>query len=122
MTVALWIVNGLLALAFAGAGVMKLVRPREALRTSGLAWVEDFSPAAVKLVGLAELLGALGLVLPIATGIAPVLAPVAAAALAVTMVGAVVVHVRRREPTGPAVALLAVGVVSAVLGFVVVLG
>lgn len=47
MTVALWIVDGLLALAFAGAGVMKLVRPREALRTSGLAWVEDFSPAVV---------------------------------------------------------------------------
>jgi hypothetical protein len=122
VTVALWIVNALLALAFAGAGVMKLVRPRATLASSGLAWVEDFSPGAVKLIGLAELLGALGLVLPLATGIAPVLAPVAAVALAATMVGAVVVHVRRREPVTPAVALLVVSAASAVLGFLVVLG
>lgn len=122
MLVALWIVNGLLALAFLGAGLMKLTRPKAALKASGMGWTDDYSDGAVKLIGLAELLGALGLVLPLATGVAPVLTPVAAVALAATMVGAVAVHVRRKESPAPAAGLLVLSVVSAVLGFPVVLG
>jgi len=51
----------------------------------------------VKLIGAADALGALGLVLPWALGIAKVLTPLAAVGLAIMMVGAVVVHTRRKE-------------------------
>ncbi len=117
MLITLWIVNALLALLVFAAGGMKLVRPNAALVSAGLAWVEDFSPPVVKLIGAAEVLGALGLILPLLTGIAPILAPIAAVALAVLMIGAVVTHVRRREnPVVPAV-LAALSIASAVLGF-----
>lgn len=97
MNTILWVVAGLLATVFAMAGLMKTVQPREKLIESGLAWVDDFSPQSVKLIGGAELLGALGLVLPPAFDVAPGLAPVAAVGLAVMMVGAAVTHLRRNE-------------------------
>ena len=96
MNIALWIVQALLAVAFLGAGAMKLTQPKEKLVTS-LAWAESFSPTSIKLIGAAEVLGALGLVLPALTGIAPVLTPLAAVGLAVVMVGAIVTHGRRGE-------------------------
>jgi uncharacterized membrane protein len=64
--------------------------------------VEDFSPVTVRFVGTVELLGAVGLVLPAATGVLPVLTPLAATGLAVTMVLAAATHVRRKEPSGVA--------------------
>jgi len=96
MNVVLWIVAGVLAAAFLAAGLMKVVQPKEKL-AANMAWVEDFSAGQVKLIGLAEVLGALGVILPAATGIAPILTPIAATGLAVTMVGAIVTHVRRGE-------------------------
>lgn len=97
MNIALWVVAGLLALAFLAAGLMKLTRPREKLAASGLAWTEDFSDGAVKGIGALELLAAIGLILPAALGIAPVLTPLAALGLVATMIGAAVVHARRKE-------------------------
>lgn len=123
MLIALWIVNGLLALAFLFAGVTKLVRPHDALlKTPGMTWVEDFSGPNVKLIGAAEALGALGLILPLATGIAPVLAPIAAVGLLIVMVGAVVTHLRRKEAFVPPLSLWILALASAILGFLVVLG
>ncbi len=52
---------------------MKLARPTSALKENGMTWVDDFPPNAAKLVGLAEVLGAVGLIVPAATGIAPIL-------------------------------------------------
>lgn len=97
MNVVLWIVAGLLAAAFLAAGAMKLSRSKEQLASSGMAWTEDFSPGMVKLIGLLELLAGLGLVLPAALDIVPVLVPLAALGLVLMMIGAVVVHVRRKE-------------------------
>jgi uncharacterized membrane protein YphA (DoxX/SURF4 family) len=99
MNIAIWIAQGLLAFAFLAAGGMKLASPKEKLLASGksMAWVEDFSAPSVKLIGTAEFLGAVGIVLPAALGIAPILSPIAAIGLAVVMVGAVVVHLKRRE-------------------------
>lgn len=122
MLVVFWIVTALLALAFVGAALFKLTRTRAQLRAAGMTWTDDFTPGQVRLIAVAELLGALGLVLPPATGIAPVLAPVAALALAGTMAGAVRVHVRRGESPAPAAVLLVLCLVGAVLGFAVVLG
>jgi uncharacterized membrane protein YphA (DoxX/SURF4 family) len=118
MDVLLWILAGVLAIAFLGAGLMKATQPREALVTR-MGWVEDFPQPVVRLIGVLEVLGAIGLVLPAAVGIAPVLVPIAATGLAVTMVGAAVVHLRRHEPPMVAVnlVLLALLLVVAVLRF-----
>ncbi|ROO84809.1 DoxX-like protein [Actinocorallia herbida] len=97
MNIALWIVAGLLAAAFLGAGAMKSLQPKEKLAASGLGWVEDYSAVAVKAIGVIEVLAAIGLILPALVDVAPILVPLAAAGLAVTMVGAIVVHVRRKE-------------------------
>ncbi len=97
MSVALWIVTALLAAAFLAAGLMKIVTGREQL-LERMGWVADFTARQVRLIGVAEVVGALGLVLPAVTGVAPVLVPVAAAALVLLMVGAVVTHVRRGDP------------------------
>jgi uncharacterized membrane protein YphA (DoxX/SURF4 family) len=118
MVFAFWIVSGVTALAFLAAGILKLVRSRAALKSMGLAWVEDFSEPVIKLIAVAEILGALGLVLPPLIGILPILSPIAAIALAVLMFGATIVHVRRQEPpiSGP---LAALSVAAAILGFLV---
>ena len=97
MNIALWIIAGLLALAFLAAGAMKLIQPNEKLAATGMAWVEDFSPGMVKTIGALEVLGGLGLILPAALGIIPVLVPIAAVGLAALMVGAAITHARRKE-------------------------
>jgi uncharacterized membrane protein YphA (DoxX/SURF4 family) len=96
MNTALWIVQILLALVFFMAGIMKLLTPIEkaAERTP---YVEDFEQRHLHAIGIVEILGALGLILPAATGILPWLTPLAAVGLALTMVGAIIVHVRRKE-------------------------
>lgn len=121
MTIALWIVNALLALAFIAAGAMKLARPKPTLVASGMGWADDVPDPAVKLIGAAEVAGGLGLILPLLTGIAPILAPIAATALTILMIGAVAVHTRRKENATPAIVLATLSAVSALLGFLVVL-
>lgn len=108
MGLAVWILQFLLAIAFCAAGLMKLLRPKEELRER-MAWVEGATPRGVKLVGLIELLGGLGLVLPALTGIAPILTLLAAIGLALVMVAAIIVHRRIGDPVPqmiPAVLLL----------------
>ena len=117
MLIALWILVALLTIAFLGAGFIKLVKPRTALIDGGMPWAEDFSPTTIKLIGLLEIVGALGLILPLATGIAPVLTPIAATGLAIVMIGAVVVHQRRHEPVTPPAVLTVLSITTAVLGF-----
>ena len=102
MNIVLWILQNLLALMFAAAGGAKLTRPREKLRRN-MAFVEDFSDRSVKLIGVAEMLGVIGLILPAASGIATWLTPTAAAGLAAVMVLAALTHLRRREPSMAAV-------------------
>jgi uncharacterized membrane protein YphA (DoxX/SURF4 family) len=96
MNVVIWIVQIVLGLAFILAGFMKSTQPREKL-SAQMTWVEDYSGQQVKLIGIVEVLGGLGLILPAWTGIAPILTPLAATGLAIVMVLAAVVHVRRKE-------------------------
>ncbi|MFF3085914.1 DoxX family protein [Streptomyces nojiriensis] len=106
MDTTLWVIAGVLALLFLAAGLMKISQPREKLAASGMAWADDFSPRSVKAIGAVELLGALGLILPAALGIAPALAAWAALGLAATMLGAAAVHLRRKEAKALPVALV----------------
>jgi uncharacterized membrane protein YphA (DoxX/SURF4 family) len=96
MNVVLWIVQIVLAFMFLMAGAMKVAKSKDELAEQ-MGWVEDFSENTINFIGAAELLGAVGLILPAITGIAPVLVPIAATALAVTMVLAALVHFRRGE-------------------------
>ena len=98
MNLALWIVQGLLALVYLAAGGLKTVRPREQLVASGnFDWMKDFSDTGVKAIGLVEVLGALGVTLPWLTGIAAILTPVDATGLVVVQIGALRVHLTRDE-------------------------
>ena len=112
MNLALWIVAIVLAVAFAGSGLMKLAVPKDKLVNSGQGWAVDVSPTNIRLIGLLELLGAAGLILPAVTHIVPILAPLAAIGLVLVMVGAAVVHARRKETMniGVNVVLLALAV------------
>ncbi len=103
MNIVLWVLQGLLALAFLASGAGKLLRRKEDAQKQ-MAWMEDFSQPTIRLIGTAELLAALGLILPAATGIAPILTPLAATGLVIVMIGAIVTHARRREPQGIATA------------------
>lgn len=101
MNIAVWIVTGIVALILGGAGVSKLVRSKEQiLENPNMGWANGFSQPAIKLIGLAEVAGALGLVLPWALSILPILTPIAGYALAALMTGAAIVHARRREYAG----------------------
>jgi uncharacterized membrane protein YphA (DoxX/SURF4 family) len=93
----LWVPQLLLAAMFGMAGAMKLTQPLEALAASGLVWVNDVPALLVRFIGLSELLGAIGLVLPAATRIQPRLTPLAAIGLVAVMVLASLFHASRGE-------------------------
>ncbi|SMB77900.1 DoxX family protein [Deinococcus hopiensis] len=105
MHIALWVLQALLALVFLGAGLNKLARPKPAVVPPAMGWINDFDANSIRLIGLAEVLGGLGLLLPAALGILPWLTPIAALALAVLMLGAANVHVKRREAAAPTLVL-----------------
>jgi uncharacterized membrane protein YphA (DoxX/SURF4 family) len=99
VNVFLWIVQAALAAMFAFAGVLKSTQPKDKL-VGQLPWTADFSQATLRFIGMMEFAAALGLILPAATGIAPVLTPLAATGLVVVMVLASITHARRKEPSG----------------------
>ncbi len=94
--VGLWVAQIVLALMFGMAGVMKSTQPIDALAAQ-LVWPGAVPPAMVRFIGVSELLGAIGLVLPAATRIQPKLTPLAAAGLVTVMALASVFHLTRGE-------------------------
>jgi uncharacterized membrane protein len=102
LNTSLFIAQALLAALFTLTGTVKLLVPREKLQ-SRMHWAESWPRGRIKLLGLSEVLGAIGLIVPGTTGIAPALTPVAALCLAILMVGAFVTHRRFGERVAPAV-------------------
>ena len=97
MNIVLWIVQILLALAFLMAGTLKATQPIDKLAVR-MQWVNSLRPPQlVRLIGVLEILGAVGLILPAVTGIWPWLTPIAAIGLVLTMIGAMLLHVRLGE-------------------------
>jgi hypothetical protein len=115
MNLALWIIAGLLAVVFLAGGAMKLIQSKEKLVASGMAVLDDFSAGAIKAIGLLEILAAVGLILPAALDIAPILVPLAAVGVVLLMIGAIIVCLRRHGSRAIVVnvALLALAVVVA---------
>lgn len=95
MNIALWIVQGFLGM-FIIAGIMKATQPKEKLALR-MPWVNDFSASQVKLIGVSQILGGIGVIVPWATGIAPFLTVLAALGLALVMVFAAIYHLRKGE-------------------------
>jgi uncharacterized membrane protein YphA (DoxX/SURF4 family) len=119
METALWIAQVLLAAIFLVTGTTKLTQPRLKMAAGPMRWAADVSDRQFRTIGLLEVLGALGLILPAALGIAPLLTPLAAVGLTLTMIGAIHVHVRHGEANRLAVpfVVLALTLFVAVQGF-----
>lgn len=101
-----WIVQTLLAALFLATGMTKLTQPRLKMAAGPMSWAEDVTEHQFRAIGVLELLGALGLILPLALGAAPGLVPLAASGLALTMVGAIGTHARMGETHRIAVPLI----------------
>jgi len=116
MNIVLWIIAGALAAAFLFAGITKVSQSKDKL-ASNMPWTEDFGPGTLKVIGLLEVLAAVGLILPAALDIVPVLVPLAAIGLVLLMVGAIITHLRRHEAS-----VVVVNVVLLLLAAVVAWG
>jgi uncharacterized membrane protein YphA (DoxX/SURF4 family) len=96
--IVLWILQALLGAMFLMVGIAKATQPRaKLLEMERMKWVEDISPSNLKGIGVLEILAGIGLIVPPLMGILPWLAPLAAVGLALTMIGAAILHVRRGE-------------------------
>ncbi|GAA1505433.1 DoxX family protein [Dactylosporangium maewongense] len=96
MEIAYWIVGGLLAVFYLYAGGKKITQSQERLLPM-MGWVDRVPMPLVRTIGVLEVLGAAGLILPRLTGIAPWLAVAAAAGLVLIQVGGIAVHLSRGE-------------------------
>jgi hypothetical protein len=96
MTVAYWIVAALLALFYLYSGGLKVLRSPDQLRPM-MGWIDAVPLRLVRTIGVLEVLGALGLILPPLTGIAPALAIAAAIGLVLIQVGGISLHLSRGE-------------------------
>lgn len=115
MNYALWIVQALLALVFLFAGGTKLILPIEVLTSMGPSNQIALPGLFLRFIGVAEVLGAIGLILPRLLRIRPGLTPLAAAGLVIIMIGATSMTLASGE-VAPAFIPLVVGFLS---GFVV---
>lgn len=116
MNVLVWICHIVLALAMSVFGLQKLFGAIPDLIAQGMVWIEDFPAWQVRAIGGLEALGALGLGLPYAVKPLPrVLVPLAAAGLALTMIGAIATHVSRGDPAASIVVTGALFVMAAVV-------
>jgi uncharacterized membrane protein YphA (DoxX/SURF4 family) len=113
MTTVLWIVQGLLALLFLFAGSMKLILPIEVMTAQ---MPMPLPGLFLKFIGVAEISGALGLILPGLLRIRPMLTPLAACGLVIVMIGATVVTLLAGE-VAPALLPLVVGLLCIAVAY-----
>jgi len=116
MTYALWIVQALLALLFLFAGGTKLVLPIDVLASMGSPNQIQLPGLLVRFIGVVEVLGALGLILPGLLRIKPGLTPLAAAGLVIVMIGATALTVAA-DGVAAGVVPLVVGLLAAFVAY-----
>jgi uncharacterized membrane protein YphA (DoxX/SURF4 family) len=115
MDTVLWIVQVVLALGLAAAGLNHITR-RERATTGRMAWIRAVPGPLMTTIGVLEILGAIGLILPALTRIAPVLTPIAATAVVALMILAVAFHIRRNELSST-VGNVILGIVAAFVAY-----
>jgi hypothetical protein len=116
MTYALWIIQGLLAALFLFAGGTKLILPLDVLTSMGSPNQIALPGGFVRFIGVVEVLGALGLILPGLLRIRPGLTPLAAAGLVIIMIGATVLTLAA-DGVAPALIPLVVGLLAAFVAY-----
>jgi uncharacterized membrane protein YphA (DoxX/SURF4 family) len=116
MKYVLWTLQVLLALVFLIAGVTKIMTPAADL-VAMMSWVASVPAAAVPVIGVLEVAGAVGLILPWLTGIQPGLVRLAASGLVLTMIGAVITHIAIGEPITQAMPALVLGILAGVVAY-----
>ena len=113
----LWVGQIVLALLFLVFGYTHTVDFEKASARPGLTWMAAVGRDRMRIIGMLEILGAIGLILPAATGILPWLTPVAATALAVLMGLAIVFHARRPDEGRNIVFNLMLGAIAALVAY-----
>jgi hypothetical protein len=114
--VGLWVAQALLVAVFGFSAAVKGTQPKQRVLQLGMSGVVNIPVPLMRFTALCEVFGVIGLVLPYATGIAPILTPAAAIGLGMIMVAAAVIHLRLQEPWTAAgnVILLALCVLVAI--------
>ena len=102
-----WILQGIMSVAFLLAGGMKLATPYSEY-VEKMPFAADFSANTILLIGVLEILGVIGLNLPLIIKKLKFFSPLAALGLAGTMIGAIQVHTSRSEPIAMQVAFLVI--------------
>jgi uncharacterized membrane protein len=113
----LWFGQILLALAFLGVGYTHTLGFDQASTRPGRTWMTAVGRDRMRIIGILEILGAIGLILPAATRVLPWLTPLAASALAVLMVLAIVFHARRPNEGRNIVLNLILGAIAALVAY-----
>ena len=98
MDIAITVIQVLLTLGFAESGLLKLIIPyAKFAKLPGAAWVSDFKPEHIRLIGVLEVCAAVGLSVPLILHSLTMLTPLAAVGLTLVMAGAMATHLRRGE-------------------------
>ena len=113
----LWVGQILLALVFLGVGYTHTLDFDQASARPGLTWLAAVGRDRMRIIGILEILGAIGLILPAATGILPWLTPVTATALTVLMALAIVFHARRPGEGRNIVFSMILGAIAALVAY-----
>lgn len=98
MNIALWVAQAILAFIFGMAGFTKTFQPDKA--RAAFDWAKEAPVSFILFIGITEILGVIGIIVPYATGILPFLTAWAAIGFAIIMVLAMVVHARERDTRG----------------------
>ena len=114
MKIVKWLIQVLLAFAFIAAGLMKLTTPyAELVEAPGMAWAGGFSGWQIQAISILEILGAIGVIVPMFVDKIKFLVPLAAIGLAALMVGAIATHIGRGESILTNVILMTLGLLTA---------
>lgn len=100
MEIALWIVQILAGFIYIYTAVMLLTQTREQVVDKGLGVIANFDRRFLKLIGLLQLLGAIGMILPHRLNILPFLSPIASICLLILMIAAFIIHLRQNDIQG----------------------
>lgn len=116
MNMLLWILAFVLAAVFVASGIAKLITARDQ-QIDRTPYVEDFPQSVIRGIGVLEILGAVGLILPALLGVATLLVPMAGAGLGITMVFAALVHIRRGDGFAAALPSIVLAILSVLLAW-----
>lgn len=117
MNIALWIVQGLLAMTFLGVGFNHAFRLENMKSMPGMGWIGRVPKGLMTFIGFAEMAGGIGVLLPALTGILPWLTPLAAAGLALIMLLAAIFHLPHKSESRNIVTNVVLFALAAVVAY-----